>query len=201
MSKKRVFGIVLVIFGIMCIAYPFIEIKMDSKNIEKNISEWDKQKVQVIKEMDNNKEVKNNKENKKQTVKVDGKDIVGKIIVLKNGEEIPILFGANTENLRYGATIYDNGIMPGDKGTVIILGHRETTFAFLEHINKEDEIEIETLNGTYKYKVEKTFITNPEDERILEQRKGNNLTLVTCYPFRYVGPAPDRFIVNLKQIN
>lgn len=191
-----ILGILLVICGLILIAYPFIEIKLDEKDISKNISEWDKKKVEVAKEVKTN-----NKSNQKYpTVNIDGKDIIGKIIVVKTGEQIPILMGATEENLRGGATLYDNGVFPGEEGTAIVLGHRETTFGFLEDVNIGDEIDVETVTGTYKFKLKKTYITNPEDKSILAQEKDLNLTLVTCYPFRYVGPAPDRFIAKLELI-
>lgn len=191
-----ILGVLLVICGLALIAYPFIEIKLDEKDISKNISEWDKKKVEVAKEVKTN-----NKSNQKYpTVNIDGKDIIGKIIVVKTGEQIPILMGATEENLRGGATLYDNGVFPGEEGTAIVLGHRETTFGFLEDVNIGDEIDVETVTGTYKFKLKKTYITNPEDKSILAQEKDLNLTLVTCYPFRYVGPAPDRFIAKLELI-
>ncbi len=200
-SIKRILGVILILFGISFIAYPFIEIKLDNNKIKDNIEGWDSKKSEVLKNMDNIKiEDKKDKDKKPKTIKVDGKEIYGKIIVEKTGEEIPLLIGATEENLKDGANIYDNGVLPGENGTVIILGHRETTFGFLENIKENDKIEIETLDGTYTYKVNKTFITKPDDEKILENKKGKNLTLVTCYPFKYVGPAPERFIVNLTEI-
>lgn len=191
-----ILGVLLVICGLALIVYPFIEIKLDEKDISKNISEWDKKKVDVAKDVKTN-----NKSNQKYpTVNIDGKDIIGKIIVVKTGEQIPILMGATEENLRGGATLYDNGVFPGEEGTAIVLGHRETTFGFLEDVNIGDEIDVETVTGTYKFKIKKTYITNPEDKSILAQEKDLNLTLVTCYPFRYVGPAPDRFIAKLELV-
>ncbi|MGG7079428.1 class D sortase [Clostridium sardiniense] len=206
--KKRsklltIFGVVFILGGLLLIAYPFIEIGLDKRDISKNINEWDKQRTEALK---NDKDNSNKEDTKKGNkikypiVKVDGKDIIGKLVVTKTGEQIPILMGATEENLRGGATLYDNGIYPGDKGTAIILGHRETTFGFLENIKDSDIVEVQSLNHTYKFKVKKTYITNPEDESILAQEEGPSMTLVTCYPFRYVGPAPDRFIVKLDLI-
>ena len=200
-GKKRnklitILGIICILGGIILIAHPFIEIGLDKMDISKNINQWDKQrKSEVAKKPDSSN--KNKKKNKYTVVKVDGKSIIGKIIVVKTGEQIPILMGATEENLRGGATLYDNGIYPGDNGTAVILGHRETTFGFLENIKVGDEVEVQSLNNTYKFKVKKTYVTKPDNESILAQEKRPSLTLVTCYPFRYVGPAPDRFIVKL----
>ncbi|MBY0757203.1 class D sortase [Clostridium sardiniense] len=180
-------GVLLFVFGVGKIIYKFIEIEIDNKKISRNIKEWDSKKIEVNK-------------NDKNKINVDGKIIVGKIIVKKTGEQIPIIKGATEENLKNGATLYENGIYPGDKGTAIILGHRETTFGFLEDIKDNDEIEIEDLKNTYKFKVKKDYITNPEDSSIFEQKNYPSLTLITCYPFHYLGNAPDRFIVNLDLI-
>lgn len=90
-------------------------------------------------------------------VRIKGKSIIGKIIFPKTGDEIPILKGATEENLKGGATLYDNGIYPGDYGTSVILGHRETTFGFLENIHIGDKVNIESLNEIYEFKVKKNI--------------------------------------------
>lgn len=201
----KIIGIILIIAGLGTISYPFFEIYLDKNDISKNINEWDKQKQDT--KVNSNKNVKDDKKNnnvsknKYPSVTVDGKDIIGKVIVKKTGEQIPILMGATEENLRGGATLYDNGIYPGENGTAIILGHRETTFGFLENIKVGDEVDIESLNNTYKFKVKRTYITTPDDESILAQKNNPSLTLVTCYPFNYLGHAPERFIVKLDLIN
>lgn len=216
------FAILLILIGIVFVAYPFVEIELDKKSISKNIDEWDKQKAKIVqnnknykdtqtdnkdKHVDNiNKEQKNNEnetnsnKDKDYKIKLDGKEMVGKIIEPNTNKQIPIIMGATEENLLGGATLYDNGIFPGDKGTAIILGHRETTFGFLKNIKKSDIIEVQTLNNLYKFKVRKTYITTPEDESILAQEEGPSMTLVTCYPFKYVGSAPERFIVKLDLV-
>lgn len=207
-----IFAVLFILIGVVFIAYPFVEIQMDKKSISKNIDEWDKQKAKIIESNKDNKEkningIKEDKENetnsnknKNYTIKLDGKEIIGKIIEPNTNKQIPIIMGATKENLLGGATLYDNGVYPGDNGTAVILGHRETTFGFLKNIKKSDIIEVQTLNNLYKFKVKKTYITTPEDESILAQEKGPSMTLVTCYPFRYVGSSPERFIVKLDLV-
>lgn len=208
------FAILLILIGIIFVAYPFVEIELDKKSMSKNIDEWDKQKARIVESnkdynthKDNINKTQKNKENetnsnkdKNYTIKLDGKEMVGKIIEPNTNKQIPIIMGATEENLLGGATLYDNGVLPGDKGTAIILGHRETTFGFLKNIKKSDIIEVQTLNNLYKFKVRKTYITTPEDESILAQGEGPSMTLVTCYPFKYVGSAPERFIVKLDLV-
>lgn len=213
------FAILLILIGIVFVAYPFVEIEIDRKSISKNIDEWDKEKAKIVENNKNYKDkhtdnkdkhtgkIQKDKENetssnkdKYYTIQLDGKEIVGKIIEPNTNKQIPIIMGATEENLLGGATLYDNGVFPGDKGTAIILGHRETTFGFLKNIKKSDIIEVQTLNNLYKFKVRKTYITTPEDESILAQEEGPSMTLVTCYPFKYIGSAPERFIVKLDLV-
>ncbi|EJO5347346.1 class D sortase [Clostridium botulinum] len=200
--------IILMIVGLLFVSYPFIQIYMDKRTISENLNQWDKERIIVNNDKLENNKLKDNKlkdvegnGEKKFEVKVNGKSIIGKIIFTKTGDEIPILKGATEENLKGGAALYDNGIYPGDYGTSIILGHRETTFGFLENIHNGDEVNIETLNKIYKFKVKKIYITSPEDNSILKQENKPSLTLVTCYPFRYIGSAPKRFIVKFNLIS
>jgi len=85
--------------------------------------------------------------------------------------------------------------MPGAAGNVAIAGHRDTLFRCLKDITKDDRIVFETTYGTYTYSVENTLIVKPKDVGVLAPGSESQITLVTCYPFYYVGAAPDRFIV------
>ncbi|HTQ57609.1 MAG TPA: class D sortase [Bryobacteraceae bacterium] len=89
---------------------------------------------------------------------------------------------------------------PGQPGNVGIAGHRDTLFRGLRQIADDDLIEIETPSGVYAYRVEKTSIVKPTDVDVLRASAQPELTLVTCYPFYYVGPAPDRFVVKARLV-
>lgn len=200
---KRLIGVLLIVFGIGIFTYPYIEAGINKLEINKNLSEWEKEKDKIKNDEKIKDETKKDNKNSNQkinSVVINGKNVIGKIIVSKTGEQIPIIKGATEENLRDGATLYDNGIYPGYKGTSIILGHRETTFGFLENVKIGDEIEIEILTNKYKFKLEKTYIVKPDDPLILKQESYPGITLETCYPFHYFRSAPDRFIAKYKLI-
>ena len=74
-------------------------------------------------------------------------------------------------------------------------------FRALKEIRKDDLIRFESLAGTYVYRVEETEIVSPRNVSVLRLGRRSELTLVTCYPFYYVGAAPDRFIVKARQIS
>jgi sortase A len=91
--------------------------------------------------------------------------------------------------------------LPGTPGNIGVAGHRDTLFRALREIRKDDRIRFESLAGTYVYRVEETEIVSPRNVGVLRVGPQSELTLVTCYPFYYVGAAPDRFIVRARQIS
>jgi sortase A len=89
---------------------------------------------------------------------------------------------------------------PGQRGNVGIAGHRDTLFRPLRNIQQNDVITLTTLAGEYRYRVVSTEIVSPSDVTVLQPNGHEVLTLVTCYPFYFVGPAPDRFIVRAERV-
>jgi len=92
--------------------------------------------------------------------------------------------------------------MPGESGkNVGLAAHRDNLFRNLKDIARDDEITLTTLDNTYIYRVASFRVVNPEDVSVLAPRAGEQmLTLVTCYPFYFVGHAPKRFIVRARQV-
>ena len=82
-----------------------------------------------------------------------------------------------------------------------IAGHRDTFFRGLSKIAKNDEIVLTTLNGSYRYRVESLSVVGPVETSVLEPSPQPSLTLVTCYPFHYIGPALQRFIVRAYEVS
>jgi sortase A len=91
--------------------------------------------------------------------------------------------------------------MPGTKGNMGVAGHRDKLFRALKDIRNDDEIIFETLMGRYTYHVSQTEIVKPDNVSVLNAGFEPELTLVTCYPFYYVGSAPERFIVKARQVS
>jgi sortase A len=91
--------------------------------------------------------------------------------------------------------------LPGQEGgNVAVAGHRDTFFLGLKDIRANDVVEFETVEGSHQYQVESTQIVKPRDVGVLSPTGHSELTLVTCYPFYYIGSAPDRFIVKAREI-
>jgi len=90
--------------------------------------------------------------------------------------------------------------LPGQPGNVGVAGHRDTFFRGLKDLKTGDEIEFSTLTGDFKYVVESLTVVEPDNMAVLAPSTQNVLTMVTCYPFYYIGNAPKRFVVRARQV-
>jgi sortase A len=125
-------------------------------------------------------------------------EILGRIEIPRVHLSAMILEGADSNTLRFGAGHIQGTALPGAKGNVAIAAHRDTFFRPLREVRPNDTILLTTVAGVYRYRVEGTEIVNPTDVQVLKRTRGSQLTLVTCYPFYYVGAAPKRFIVHTR---
>jgi len=120
---------------------------------------------------------------------------IGRIEIARVGIDAIIAEGIDGHTLRRAVGHIPGTALPGATGNIGIAGHRDTFFRALEGVRPDDEIVVTTMQGTYRYHVDTVKIVAPDDVAVLRDSGGNILTLVTCYPFYYVGPAPQRFIV------
>ncbi|MGD0922680.1 MAG: class D sortase [Terriglobia bacterium] len=125
---------------------------------------------------------------------------LGRIEISSIGLTAMIAEGADGRTLRRAVGHIPGTPLPGQPGNVVIAGHRDTFFRGLRNIHKDDEITLTTLNGTYRYRVDSTKVVEPEDIAVLDHSADAILTLVTCYPFYFVGPAPKRFVVRAHRL-
>ena len=121
--------------------------------------------------------------------------VVGRIEIPRLGVSAVIRAGSDARTLRLAVGYIPGTALPGDAGNFGLAGHRDTFFRKLRDINPDDEIRVVTKDGTFHYYVERTTIVRPQDVWVLNPTNYPALTLVTCYPFNYIGSAPKRFIV------
>lgn len=120
---------------------------------------------------------------------------VGRIEISAIGVAAMILEGTDDVTLRRAVGHIPGTALPGQKGNVAIAGHRDTYFRGLRNIHKNTEITLTTLKGSYRYRVDSTEVVDPHDAEVLYESDDATLTLITCYPFNFIGSAPRRFIV------
>lgn len=109
--------------------------------------------------------------------------------------EAPVFKDTSTLSLNRGAGWIAGTAAPGENGNVGIAGHRDGFFRGLKELSRGDEIVLLTRGGTETFSVDRIEVVTPEDTSVLRPTPGRLLTLVTCYPFYYVGSAPQRFVV------
>jgi len=126
--------------------------------------------------------------------------LTARIEVPRLGMSAMVMEGVTSSILRRAAGHIPGTALPGEQGNIGISAHRDTFFRPLRHIEVGDTVLLTTLSGSYRYRVLSTLITTPDDVAVLSPGTGEILTLVTCYPFYFVGPAPSRFIVRAERI-
>ena len=125
---------------------------------------------------------------------------LGRIEINRVGLTAMVQEGVDEVTLRRAVGHIPGTPLPGQSGNVGLAGHRDSFFRELRQIRLDDEITLATLNGTHRYRVETTSVVAPEETEVLVDTGYDRLTLVTCYPFNFVGSAPKRFIVSARKI-
>ena len=126
--------------------------------------------------------------------------LIGRIEVPRLNLTVVVFEGTTNKTLRRAAGHITGTALPGQIGNVGIAGHRDTFFRPLRNIHLDDIITLTTLSGAYRYRVVSTKVVHPDNVAVLNPDGTEILTLVTCYPFYFVGPAPDRFIVRAQRV-
>ncbi|HEV2448599.1 MAG TPA: class D sortase [Candidatus Sulfopaludibacter sp.] len=125
--------------------------------------------------------------------------LIGRLVLPRLGLRAMVREGTGESTLSLAAGHIPGTALPWQNGNVGVAAHRDTLFRSLRDVRKGDVIEFDTLHGNYVYRVEGTEIVGPREVSVLRPGPGPELTLVTCYPFSYVGPAPERFVVKARQ--
>lgn len=125
---------------------------------------------------------------------------LGRIEIPRIGVRAMIRKGADEETLARAVGLVPGTAEPGEAGNIVLAAHRDTFFRPLRDIRVADRIKLVVPPNEYVYEVDSTRIVSPEETSVLQSKGTEELTLVTCYPFRFLGPAPDRFIVSAKRV-
>jgi len=111
-----------------------------------------------------------------------------------------VLEGTDDATLNRAAGHIEDTPLPGQAGNAGIAGHRDRHFRPLRNVHVGDPIDVTTDAGVFHYRVSRTLIVGPQDVQVLDPTPRPTLTLVTCYPFEFIGHAPKRFIVQAELV-
>ncbi|WP_081384294.1 sortase [Paenibacillus odorifer] len=127
-------------------------------------------------------------------------EIIGEIRFPKLNKKIAVLEGTESPELKKGAGHYKGSAAIGATGNSVLAGHRDTVFRNLGELVAGDLIELESTDGTFTYEVTGSTIVDGDERGAIKPSDKAILTLITCYPFSYVGSAPDRYLLSAKLV-
>jgi sortase A len=122
-------------------------------------------------------------------------DVIGTLSIPKIKKTINIIEGTGTKELKLGVGHYIGSVLPGVSDNSVLAGHRDSVFRNLGQLKIGDLMTVRTSYGTFVYEVHKIRIVNANDRTVIVPTKDAILTLSTCYPFRFIGNAPKRYVV------
>ncbi|MFY4775321.1 class D sortase [Metabacillus sp. RGM 3146] len=120
---------------------------------------------------------------------------MGVLQIPKLNASLPIYHGTDEDELERGVGHYAGSVLPGEKDNSVLAGHRDTVFRRLGEVGKKDLLVVETSAGKFTYKIRKVRIVDADDRTVIVPKPRATLTVSTCYPFRFVGSAPKRYVL------
>ncbi|WP_340026337.1 sortase [Paenibacillus sp. FSL K6-1096] len=128
-------------------------------------------------------------------------EVIGELYFPKLDQRMAILEGTGRAELRQGAGHDAASAAPGSSGNSVLAGHRDTVFRSLGKLEPGDTLTLETADGVFTYEVTGSRIVDKEIRGAIKPGSEPVLTLITCYPFAYTGPAPDRYLLSAKLVS
>lgn len=122
-------------------------------------------------------------------------ELMGELYIPKLDQSLPIFHGTNEDELVRGVGHFADSVLPGEKDNSVLSGHRDTVFRKLGEVGVGDELITTTTAGTFTFKVKKVRIVDSNDRTVIVPKTKTTLTLTTCYPFNFIGKAPDRYVL------
>lgn len=129
-------------------------------------------------------------------------DTIGLLYIPKLDRDLPIIEGTNPEELERGVGHYLGTALPGQKDQIVLSGHRDTVFRNFDQLAIGDTFVLKLPYGTFEYEIFDTEIVSADDTTVIRSTAPDEiLTVTTCYPFYFIGNAPDRFIFYAKPVD
>lgn len=138
-----------------------------------------------------------------EKLKFDYGDHVAELTIPKIDSAYPVFWGTDKKTLTQGVGMYNSKwtVTPNKAGHVVLSGHRDTVFYQLGELEVGDQISVMFQGVKYEYEINKIWITHKKDRSVITTKEQPTLTLTTCYPFDFIGAAPDRYIIQSELIN
>lgn len=128
---------------------------------------------------------------------------IGWLLIPSLDMKYPMYWGTDDETLTQGVGYHPGKFTtpPDGKRHTVLSGHRDTVFRELGNLKEGDKMYVQFENVQYEYEINKTWVTDAEDRTVIVAKNDPTLTLTTCYPFTFIGAAPDRYIIEAPLVN
>lgn len=127
-------------------------------------------------------------------------DVVGQLTIPKLDGVLPIVEGINEDELSKGVGHYQGTNFPLDNDQTVLSGHRDTVFRGMGDLEIGDTMTVSLPYGDFEYEIYEMYVTGADDLSVIVPHDEEVLTVTTCYPFNFIGNAPDRYIINAKPL-
>ncbi|HEY8803825.1 MAG TPA: class D sortase [Clostridium sp.] len=186
-SLVTAFSLAFMIFGIGCISWATFNIWSQSNySVEATPSHYSIPKAAPDKPL-------------YPVYPVDG-DNIGSLTIPVLKQKLPVVQGTGANDLKKGVGHFSQSVLPGEKDNCVFSGHRDTVFSKIGNLKIGDQLIVQTSAGIFTYEVNGTRIVHQDDKTVIVPTTNAILTLTTCYPFNFIGSAPDRYIVSAALI-
>jgi LPXTG-site transpeptidase (sortase) family protein len=181
--KRRIISLTLIVAGVLLLGYvggEYWATYRSQKNLE---AAWQSQAATF------------NASSQTHQVSISPEQMLTRLVVTKIGIDAIVVEGASRKDLSEGPGHMKQTAEPGETGNAVVTGHRDTFFRHIHELAKGDQIQVQRNGRIFVYEVTGRRIVMPEDISVINPTKDAELTLITCYPTYYIGPAPKRLVV------
>lgn len=196
---RRIVGMLLLLAGMVIVTFAIIQYVEHQANLKEAMAEAN-ELIRQSNTIDASKERRADPISYRDQVidksKFDPKpnDVIGMLQIPKLEAELPIIEGTDEEMLERGVGHYSGTAFPMDNEQILLSGHRDTVFRDFDKLSVGDHFIVKLPYGTFEYEIKSTDIVDKDDTSVIRSMGTEALVVSTCYPFRFVGNAPERYI-------
>src|SRR5215470_553800 len=183
--NRKTVSLVLTIIGIVLLGYVASQYWGMYHTQKKLAAEWERQAASM---------------NTPREAVIPPDQMLTRVVIPKIGLDAIVVEGASRRELSEGPGHMKQTAMPGETGNAVITAHRDTFFRHIYELVKGDKIQVRRSGRVFTYEVTGKKIVMPDDVSVIRQTPNPQLTLITCYPVYYIGPAPKRLVVFSKLV-
>ncbi|GAE29979.1 class D sortase [Alkalihalobacillus hemicellulosilyticus] len=191
----KIFANIIIIVGLALVIYSGYNIYDNHAKQNESIA----QANELITKTQSDSE--GDKPNSAEDMDIDQGDVIGILYIPRFDKELPIVSGTDEDELDRGVGHYTTTVLPGQGDQILLSGHRDTVFRGFGDLEMGDEFIVKMPYGEFTYVMYEDEIVDADDRTVIRSTAPDEiLTLSTCYPFSFVGSAPDRYIVYAKPV-